>query len=497
MTLNDSASFLFSHSDMKKISIPSLDKNLVENISEAADENNQNNQNFIKTPPSTKASSDAAKTPSLLFDSKAEAKRKKKEKKGMNDLAFKFPIKKEFNKIEIPFAFQQENNHPKDNHFHSYITIKETPKLYIDISDEQKTSSFYSVTKMDELKKTNEDYKKILSLKDGKIKESREANEEMREEIERLEEEIRKFNEEITALTKTRDAFIKSAKQKSKETLSKSNAKNSLYYSISKKMSDLISDYVTKTDEEKERAFIDIKKDIDVVENEHRTSNLYYNNKFNCSFYNKNYITKTLQNNILAFKDFVNNKITKIKPKVNVVINNIQSAVNASIGPEFIVQLYGSHATNLCLPWSDLDVVLRRKDGKINDKVDSFYFPLHELYKYLNVNSDDFKSINYIGSTTVPLIKCKLKEKFVVSSLDISLQDNSHYGINCVDLILKYLKEFEALRPMVLALKNILKEASLNEPYKVSKCLYFIYCSLGRFEFLWSCLVSCSFSEED
>jgi DNA polymerase sigma len=31
--------------------------------------------------------------------------------------------------------------------------------------------------------------------------------------------------------------------------------------------------------------------------------------------------------------------------------------------PDYEVKLYGSHATNLCLQWSDLDVVLVNKRG--------------------------------------------------------------------------------------------------------------------------------------
>ena len=34
---------------------------------------------------------------------------------------------------------------------------------------------------------------------------------------------------------------------------------------------------------------------------------------------------------------------------------------------------------------------------------------------------------------------------------------------------MNYKKEYEVLLPMVLALKNILKQANLNDPYTVSK----------------------------
>ena len=58
--------------------------------------------------------------------------------------------------------------------------------------------------------------------------------------------------------------------------------------------------------------------------------------------------------------------------------------------------------------------------------------------------------------------------------MDISLQDKTHYGIKCVSLVLGFKKEYEVLLPMILALKNILKNANLNDPYKVRKIDFFI-----------------------
>ena len=186
------------------------------------------------------------------------------------------------------------------------------------------------------------------------------------------------------------------------------------------------------------------------------------------------YIQQILQKDILDFMNLVTYKISKIKPKVNELINFIQNSVEKSIGAEYEVKLYGSHATGLCLPWSDIDVVLCKKNGSsnINEKNNKLYsnkyMPLQDLFSYLQKNND-FKSINYIGATSVPLIKIKTKENIDIKNVDISLQDNTHYGIKCVTLVLNFMQEYEVLLPMVLALKNILKKAQLNDPYTVSK----------------------------
>jgi non-canonical poly(A) RNA polymerase PAPD5/7 len=51
--------------------------------------------------------------------------------------------------------------------------------------------------------------------------------------------------------------------------------------------------------------------------------------------------------------------------------------------------------------------------------------------------------------------------------IDISLQDGKHYGLKCVELVKSFMKDYEALEPLIFALKNILKNANLNDPYTV------------------------------
>lgn len=58
------------------------------------------------------------------------------------------------------------------------------------------------------------------------------------------------------------------------------------------------------------------------------------------------------------------------------------------------------------------------------------------------------------------------QEEYYNMQIDISIEDSSHLGIKCVDLVKNYLSLYEALEPLVLALKNMLKSANLNDPYK-------------------------------
>ena len=210
-----------------------------------------------------------------------------------------------------------------------------------------------------------------------------------------------------------------------------------------------------------------ILKEINKYNTDYLNSEEFFLKKFENNYYDDKYIQNCLQKDLLDFNDYVKEKLKSINLKIIDLIKLIQDSVNESIGKEYEVKLYGSHATNLCLPWSDLDVVICRKDKQFSNS----YSPLHDLFKNLQ-DKNYFKNINYIGATTVPLIKIKTNGNFGVASIDISLQDNNHYGIQCVSLVKFLIQNYPVLTPMVLALKHILKQANLNDPYKVY--IYFI-----------------------
>jgi len=60
------------------------------------------------------------------------------------------------------------------------------------------------------------------------------------------------------------------------------------------------------------------------------------------------------------------------------------------------------------------------------------------------------------------------------------MQDNKHYGLKCVELVKTFMKEYEALEPLIFSLKNILKNANLNDPYTVR----YIFLYIGWTEFI-------------
>ena len=409
-------------------------------------------------------SSSSSKNPSK----KRSSYDKKSNQKTMKDLAFKFPIKESLSKVEIPFSFQQNLDDPNnDSRFHSYITIKDTPRLYIDISDDQKIDEFKMPGKIDSLKNANKEKEDRLKTIDDNIMKFKEENNLLNKEIEKIKNEIiarnnemNKLNQSIQQLSQGNNKYEADIKQKLQE-------KNHSYVKLKEIYDKIKSDIQTnKLDENTKKEYLlKIKEESNKIQKEYQNNFKYYSNKLmNNNIYPDEYIKQCLQKDLIDFNNYVGARIQMISPKVKELINYIQKAVDASIGKDYEVKLYGSHATGLCLPWSDIDVVLCKKNG---DDIDTnLYITLHELYLYLK-EKNNFKDIKHIGTTTVPLIKIKTKENIGIQSVDISLQDKSHYGIKCVSLVLSFKEEYEVFLPMILALKNILKQANLNDPYKV------------------------------
>ena len=413
-------------------------------------------------------------------------------KKGMKDFAFKFPLENSFSKVEIPFAFQQNLEKANNSRFHSYITIKDTPKLYIDISDDKKMDKFKLSTTIESLKASNEKQENKLQNIDTNIMKLNNENELIRDEITKIKNEIMINNNKIEHIKNTKEQINQNEKKFDLEFKQKINEKSELYLTSKEKYENLFSEISAKTtkltEEEKKEYLSKIIDEISKINKQNNNNLNYYSKKYSNNLYTEDYIIKTLQNDLLDFCQYVALKIKTISPKVKELIQKIQNSVDNSIGNNYEVKLYGSHATGLCLPWSDIDVVICNKNSESNENC---YVPLHELYTYLqNKHNNEFKSINFIGSTTIPLIKIKTKENIGIQSVDISLQDKGHYGLKCVSLVLSYKEEYEVLLPMILALKNILKKANLNDPYKVSK-FYNIF--LGWFKFLWISFINSTF----
>ena len=290
--------------------------------------------------------------------------------------------------------------------------------------------------------------------------------------------EMDNLNSKIKIIQEEKDSLIERVKQleKDKSDLEKKvlkleKEKNDLNQNISQIKREY-SELNQKTEElikEKENEKLNKNISIQAIKNNMEYYKNYLNKKFNIFNFEKEYRLDCLSSDIADFEVFVKLRIEKEKDIYETLIKNVQNSVEKSI-PDYEVNLYGSHATNLCLPWSDLDVVLIKKSqnsdngNNINLENDNLVY-LSKLYEYVR-NEPWVKECKLIGKASVPIIKLIAIQQYNSMSIDISIQDEKHFGLKCVDLVNNFIKEYKSLKPMVLAIKNILKQANLNDPYK-------------------------------
>ena len=362
--------------------------------------------------------------------------------------------------LEIQFTYLNNLNNNLDinnnNNDYPILTIDLLSKEF----NEFKESYSYKKEEEKEIKRILEEENKYMKKEIARVyekynyetKKKDEIMFEMRENEEKYKLNINELNKKISFLEKEHENDKKligelKNKLKEKEDIIKSMEKDNKYINTNQK-----KDTLNKNSNSNSQINYLNKKFIDVD----------YKLKFSSKEKIK-YILNFLSKDISEFEKYVELNINSSNNINEELLKNIEIAVNESI-PDYQANLYGSYATNLCLPWSDLDIVLVPKNKKVNIK-ESNHILLTKLYEHLK-NQKWIKSINYISSANIPIIKICSVEKYNNKLIDISIQEEKHFGLKCVDLVKQFIVQYECLKPLVLSLKNILKRAHLNDPYK-------------------------------
>lgn len=175
---------------------------------------------------------------------------------------------------------------------------------------------------------------------------------------------------------------------------------------------------------------------------------------------NKEYIYNQLQIDLIDFMTYIHNRNNQLEETLHKLNDLIQKSVKNCLGDDYQLKMYGSRATKLCLPWSDIDYVLSCVKN-------NHFEPLKILYEYLlGINDKFYVDIKYIAGASIPVLKIFTNKEYHKISLDISIENLEHHGEECVNYIKQKIKEYEVLTPLTFALKTILQKAYLNDPYK-------------------------------
>ncbi|KAI5955847.1 TRF5 [Candida jiufengensis] len=155
----------------------------------------------------------------------------------------------------------------------------------------------------------------------------------------------------------------------------------------------------------------------------------------------------------LEIKDFIN-YISPHKTEIitrNKIINNLKLQIS-KFWPGTETHVFGSCATDLYLPGSDIDLVIISGTGDYENR--SRLYQLSSFLKAKNLA----KNVEVIASAKVPIIK------FIdpLSNLNIDVSFERTNGLDAARRIRKWLNSTPGLRELVLVVKQFLRSRKLN-----------------------------------
>ena len=172
-----------------------------------------------------------------------------------------------------------------------------------------------------------------------------------------------------------------------------------------------------------------------------------------------------LHQEILDFERYVSPTADERAQRAGLV-DRLRSIV-AEVFPAAEVQVFGSFATNLYLPTSDVDVCVMASGLAQQNALQGLGSALR---------SRGFGRVQCIDNAKVPIVKC-VDER---SGIHIDVSFDVANGPANVELITQYLVRYPALRPLVLVLKCFLLQRKLNDVFSGgigSYCLILIVMS--------------------
>jgi len=337
------------------------------------------------------------------------------QKINLNDFNLQIPVEIEPNNN----VFHNDNNE-MNNKLNNFLKIKNKPCLFLDFSDDSYKLELNFIelqSKLNEKESILQKYEKDFIEKDKIILE-------LQKKLKEKENEILFYNSKNESFSKDLNNF-----QMEKE-----------------KYLNIIKDYQKNNNNNS-------KKNID-----------YIKNKFKNEIYNENFIIKTLQKDILDYQYLIEQKIKPKKIIAEKVFNQIKNIING-INNEYEIILNDSFAYNLILPWDNIEINLIHNNinnfqNKYQNIQMNFYF--FQLLQNTFQNLNFVKKIEFKNPQNPHLMKILTNEIFDNIIIEISIQEDKNYILNCIELIKNYLKEYKILKPLILTLNTILKKANLH-----------------------------------
>ena len=150
--------------------------------------------------------------------------------------------------------------------------------------------------------------------------------------------------------------------------------------------------------------------------------------------------------------------------------NQVKSLLEEKF-PDSKVLPYGSFATQIFLPNSDIDIVIVSNEQKNNQRL------LNKCGRYLYEHNDLFTEVNVLRKAKVPIIKFRHKE----TQIEFDLAINELGGAIMVPEVLRSIESHPEIPYLLFPLKLFLRQRRLNNPYTGGLGSFLLFCMILAF----------------
>lgn len=238
------------------------------------------------------------------------------------------------------------------------------------------------------------------------------------------------------------------------------------------KNEDFIAFSESSEDEEKKKELEEEQRKEDIVkkeEEDEREATTDYPWTIGRDYSKERELADWLNYEILDFIGYISPSKEEIEMR-NRTIGRIRDAVQ-ELWPDADLHVFGSYATDLYLPGSDIDCVVNSKEGDKQSR--------NNLYKLANFlkKKEIATDIEVVAKARVPIIKFVEVESR--THLDISFERLN--GLEAAKLIRDWLKSTPGLRELVLVVKQFLHSRRLNNVHSGGLGGFSIICLVYAF----------------
>ena len=413
------------------------------------------------------------------------------------DKMFIFPKGDINSRVEIPFAFQNNNpylnyndsdssssNNTNNNNlnnftqFHSFIKIQNPPTLYLDISDRPHQDKLI----YDSVKSENQELEKTLEKKQNKLQNFKNENDILKNELHKLQMELNQKKNQIGILTEQiKQEENKYFKQRiiSQEQIEQ---KDKAIQSLLIKFKNLENELKNEKKENEKKNIEEINKENEESEKkeENKINNCidneklkYLEKKFADEKYSDTEVAHLLTTDLYDFYHYNRIILDTRMQEITKMINTLKELIEINVD----IKLYGSYATKTSLAWSEVDLlIMPNKDPNyINE---NFYINFFQNLFHKLKNSI-YGKVFYLEDTQIitPIIRVESSDNNINLVYNIYILENTNYGeevrnlddnslLNSVKMTNEYNIKYKGkFIPLLLGLKQILYNANLINNY--------------------------------